>query len=133
MIVVGLIREVIGNLHAIDPATLHGTYAIGTGTEGLISGVMIFTLLRAFANGGASLTGIEAVSDAVGAFRPPEGRNARKVLIAEGIILGVLVAGIGWLAHTTHATPCQKSGTRRCSPRKPRSSSATRSSGTRCS
>ena len=36
---------------------------------------MIFTLLTAFANGGASLTGIEAVSDAVGAFRPPEGRQ----------------------------------------------------------
>ena len=66
---------------------------------------MIFTLLRAFANGGASLTGIEAVSDAVGAFNPPEGRNARTVLVTEGVILGVLVAGIGWLAHTTHATP----------------------------
>ena len=105
MIVVGLIREVIGNLHPVDPATLHGTYAIGSGTEGLLTGVMIFTLLRAFANGGASLTGIEAVSDAVGAFHPPEGRNARKVLVAEGIILGVLVAGIGWLAHATHATP----------------------------
>jgi amino acid transporter len=105
MIVVGLIREVIGNLHAIDPSTLHGTYTIGSGTEGLITGVMIFTLLKAFANGGASLTGIEAVSDAVGAFHQPEGRNARKVLVAEGIILGVLVAGIGWLAHITHATP----------------------------
>ena len=66
---------------------------------------MIFTLLRAFANGGASLTGIEAVSDAVGAFRPPEGRNARQVLMAEGAILGTLVAGISWLAHATHATP----------------------------
>jgi amino acid transporter len=105
MIVVGLIREVIGNLHPVDPATLHGAYTLGSSTEGLISGVMIFTLLRAFANGGASLTGIEAVSDAVGAFHPPEGRNARKVLVAEGVILGVLVAGIGWLAHTTHATP----------------------------
>ena len=105
MIVVGLIREVIGNLHAIDPHTLHGTYTIGPGTEGIITGVMIFTLLHAFANGGASLTGIEAVSDAVGAFNPPEGRNARKVLVTEGIILGVLVAGIGWLAHITHATP----------------------------
>ena len=54
---------------------------------------MIFILLRAFANGGASLTGIEAVSNAVGAFRPPEGRNARKVLMTEGAILGILVAG----------------------------------------
>ena len=105
MIVVGLIREMFGHLPLYDPTTMHGTYTIGTGSEGLISGVMIFTLLRAFANGGASLTGIEAVSDAVGAFNPPEGRNARKVLIAEGIILGVLVAGIGWLAHATHATP----------------------------
>jgi len=105
MIVVGLARQVIGNLHPIDPNALHGTYTIGSGTEGLVTGVMIFTLLRAFANGGASLTGIEAVSDAVGAFHQPEGRNARKVLVAEGVILGVLVAGIGWLAHTTHATP----------------------------
>jgi amino acid transporter len=105
MIVVGLVREAFGHLPLYDPATMHGTYALGSGTEGILSGVMIFTLLRAFANGGASLTGIEAVSDAVGAFNPPEGRNARKVLIAEGIILGVLVAGIGWLAHATHATP----------------------------
>ncbi len=105
MILVGLVRQVIGNLHPINPATLHGTYALGSGSEGILTGVMIFTLLRAFANGGASLTGIEAVSDAVGAFKPPEGRNARKVLVAEGIILGVLVAGIGWLAHSTHATP----------------------------
>src|SRR6185437_5765574 len=105
MIVVGLFREIIGNLHPINPATVHGTYALGSSTEGLISAAMIFTLLRAFANGCASLTCIEAVSDAVGAFHPPEGRNARQVLVAEGVILGVLVAGIGWLAHVTQATP----------------------------
>jgi amino acid transporter len=105
MIIVGLLREVIGNLHPYAPHTLHGTVPIGTGTAGLITGAMIFTLLRGFANGGASLTGIEAVSDAVGAFKPPEGNNARRVLIAEGCILGVLVAGISWLAHLTRATP----------------------------
>ena len=105
MIVVGLIREALGQLHPYDPHAMPGTYALGSSTQGLISAVMIFTLLRAFANGGASLTGIEAVSDAVGAFRPPESTNARRVLVAEGIILGVLVAGIGWLAHVTHATP----------------------------
>jgi amino acid transporter len=105
MIVVGLIREVLGNLHPYDTQAMHGTYTFGSGASGLITAVMIFTLLRAFANGGASLTGIEAVSDAVGAFLPPEGRNARTVLITEGVILGVLVGGISWLAHTTHATP----------------------------
>ncbi len=105
MIVVGLIREALGNLPTYNPHTLHGAYAMGSGTSGLLTGAMIFVLLKAFANGGASLTGIEAVSDAVGAFRPPEGRNARRVLMTEGAILGTLVAGISWLAHTTHATP----------------------------
>jgi amino acid transporter len=105
MIVVGLIRDAIGNLPSYDPHTMQGIYPLGPGTEGIISFVMIFTLLKAFANGGASLTGIEAVSDAVGAFHPPEGNNARKVLVAEGVILGVLVTGIGWLVYRTHAAP----------------------------
>jgi amino acid transporter len=105
MILVGLIREVLGNLPRYDPHTLPGAYHLGSSPEGLISGAMIFILLRAFANGGASLTGIEAVSDAVGAFRPPEGVNARRVLLTEGAILGVLIAGISWLAHATLATP----------------------------
>ncbi|HEX5302250.1 MAG TPA: amino acid permease [Streptosporangiaceae bacterium] len=106
MILVGLVRQIIGNLHPYDAHALHGTVPIASGgTSGLVLGATIFTFLRAFANGGASLTGIEAVSDAVGAFRPPEGRNARRVLVIEGIILGSLVAGISWMAHVTHATP----------------------------
>src|SRR5499427_7986462 len=107
MIAVGLIREVLGNLHPQDVHNLHGTYTVGAGTAGLTSIVLIFTLLKTFANGGSSLTGIEAVSNAVSAFRPPEGINARRVLVAEGIILGTLVAGISWLAHATHAIPYQ--------------------------
>jgi amino acid transporter len=105
MIAVGLVREALGNLHPQDLHGLHGTYTVGAGTAGLTSIVLIFTLLKSFANGGASLTGIEAVSNAVSAFKPPEGINARRVLVAEGIILGTLVAGISWLAHVTHATP----------------------------
>jgi amino acid transporter len=105
MIVVGLLREVLGDLPKANPHDLPHHYPIGAGTAGLITFAMILTLLRAFANGGASLTGIEAVSDAVGAFRPPEGVNARQVLVAEGCILGFLVAGISWLAHVTYATP----------------------------
>ena len=105
MIVVGLVREVLGDLPKYDPHALPGTYPIGAGTAGILTFAMILTLLRAFANGGASLTGIEAVSDAVGAFRPPEGINARQVLVTEGVILGFLVAGISWLAHETQATP----------------------------
>jgi amino acid transporter len=104
MIVAGLVRELFFHLPMYDVSALHGTIKVQH-TSTLVLGVVIFTYLRAFANGGASLTGIEAVSDAVGGFRPPEGRNARQVLVTEGVILGVLVAGISWLAHATHATP----------------------------
>jgi len=105
MIVVGLIREAIGNLPQQNIYDLHGLFPIGHGTAGVSTLLVIFVLLKSFANGGASLTGIEAVSNAVSAFRPPEGLNARKVLVMEGLILGTLVAGISWLAHLTHAAP----------------------------
>jgi amino acid transporter len=106
MIIVGLAREAFGDLPTY-PWPRPGQYGYGhaSTTSGLIAFGMVFVLLRAFANGGSSLTGIEAVSNAVSAFRPPEGRNARKVLVAEGLILGSLVAGISWLAHVTHAAP----------------------------
>jgi amino acid transporter len=104
MIVTGLVREILGNLPT-RPYPLPGQYTGHSTTSGLIAFAMIFVLLRAFANGGSSLTGIEAVSNAVSAFRPPEGINARKVLVTEGLILGSLVAGISWLAHVTHAAP----------------------------
>jgi len=103
MIITGLVREAFGNLPHYHPGP-----GIVTGTANhstLIAFGMVFVLLKAFANGGSSLTGIEAVSNAVSAFKPPEGLNARKVLVAEGLILGTLVAGISWLAHATHATP----------------------------
>jgi len=107
MIVVGIVREALGNLPQQNIYDLHGLYKIGPGASSFTSLVIIFTLLKAFANGGASLTGIEAVSNAVSAFKPPEGLNARRVLVTEGLILGTLVAGISWLAHLTHAAPYQ--------------------------
>ena len=55
--------------------------------------------LRAFASGCAALTGIEAVSDGVPAFRPPEAQNARQVLPALGLILIVLFVGITFLVY----------------------------------
>jgi amino acid transporter len=105
MIGFGLVREIFFSLPVQNVHALHGTYQVGAGTGGLIAFAAIFTLLRSFANGGSSLTGIEAVSNAVSAFKPPEGRNARTVLVTEGLILGTLVAGISWLAHVTHAIP----------------------------
>jgi amino acid transporter len=105
MIIIGLVREALGTLHTIDPARLHGAFYTAQHTPVIMNFALAFILLRAFANGGSSLTGIEAVSNAVSAFRPPEGVNARQVLVTQGVILAVLVGGISWLAHVTHATP----------------------------
>jgi len=65
----------------------------------------LFLVLRAFSSGCAALTGVEAVSDGVPAFRPPEARNARVVLACLGIILIALFMGITFLAHHFHVTP----------------------------
>jgi amino acid transporter len=103
MIVVGLVREVAVGLPMYHPHS--GIVTHTANHNSLITFGLIFVMLRAFANGGSSLTGIEAVSNAVSAFKPPEGRNARRVLVIEGMILGSLVAGISWIAHVTHARP----------------------------
>ena len=104
MIIVGLARELFGG--GLGQVTWHaGTVPIGHGTSGLITFAAILVLARAFANGGSSLTGIEAVSNAVSALRPPEGRNARQILVTQGSIVFVLIAGISWIAHISHAVP----------------------------
>ncbi len=106
MIVAGLYRELVGGLGHVH-AYAGPTFLVGHSTEGILSVGMMYMLLKSFANGGSSLTGIEAVSNAVSALRPPEGRNARQILITQGSIVAFLIAGISWLAHVTHAIPYQ--------------------------
>jgi amino acid transporter len=102
MIVTGVVRELTGQLPHVVP----GTGTVGTGSHsGLITFGALYIMAQAFANGGSSLTGIEAVSNAVSALRPPEGRNARQILATQGTIVAFLIAGISWLAHLTHAMP----------------------------
>ena len=103
-IVVGIIREFIGGLPVYDPIHTDGAVAVQQGS-GLIMGATLLIVLRAFANGGSSLTGVEAISNTVNAFRPPESDNARKVLVIMACILAFLLAGVAWLAHLTHAFP----------------------------
>ncbi len=104
MVVVGVVREAIGGLPTYDPAHLVGAVPVHQG-NGLVMGATILVILRAFANGGSSLTGVEAISNTVNLFRRPEGLNARRVLTAMAWILGLLLAGVAWLAFVTHATP----------------------------
>jgi len=59
----------------------------------------MWLLLRAFASGCTAMTGVEAVSNSVTAFREPRGKNAEWTLTGIVVILGALLAGIAYLAH----------------------------------
>jgi amino acid transporter len=103
-IVTGVIREAFWGLPKYDPAHIDGAVPVHQG-NGLVMGATVLVVLRAFANGGTSLTGVEAISNTVNVFRAPQGVNARRVLTVMACILGILLAGVAWLAHVTHATP----------------------------
>jgi amino acid transporter len=106
VIIGGLVREVIGDLPHYNPLTAPGAFPMGHSTALLGFGA-IYILLKSFANGGSSLTGLEAISNGVSTFKSPRGLNARKTLVVMSCILGFLVAGVSWLAHETHAVAYQ--------------------------
>jgi amino acid transporter len=58
----------------------------------------LFVLLRAFAQGCTAMTGTEAISNGVPAFKPPESLNARQTLIAMGALLATMFLGLSYLA-----------------------------------
>ncbi|MEU8503659.1 APC family permease [Streptomyces brevispora] len=102
-----LVSAVRGLTGGLPHADLHaaGVVPLGTPGNGWLYGASLFIVLRAFANGGSSLTGLEAISNGISAFREPQGRNARHTLITMSVILGILVLGVSTLAHFTHAVP----------------------------
>ena len=65
----------------------------------------LVVLLRAFSSGCTAMTGIEAVSNGIKVFQPPEGKNASKTLLLLGMILATLFVGIGFSAYFYGAVP----------------------------
>ena len=70
-----------------------------------ISAVGWFLVLHAFASGGAAVTGVEAISNGVPAFREPSWKNAAQTLVIMGTMLGIMFVGISWLASELHTIP----------------------------
>ena len=105
---IGMYRYFSGTLPMLD-TNLPGAVPLGE-PSGLLTFAAIFILLRAFANGGSSLTGLEAISDGVALFKTPEHVNARRTLVIMSCLLGSLVLGVSWFAHKIHAMPYE-SGT----------------------
>ncbi len=77
------------------PAPLVAPPAIPQATQALT----LWLLLRAFASGCTAMTGVEAVSNGVGAFREPRAHHAHRTLAAIVVVLGLLLLGIAYVAH----------------------------------
>jgi amino acid transporter len=93
VVVVGLLRDhPVVTAHAVAPE--HGLQTVGA-----------LLLLRAFANGCAALTGVEAIANAVPSFRRPRVRRAQGAEVALGVLLGVMLIGVSALITRFHIRP----------------------------
>ena len=72
-----------------------------------VQALTLFLILRAFSAGCTALTGVEAISNGIPAFRPPESDNAGKTLISMIVILSTMFLGISVLANAIHAIPSE--------------------------
>jgi amino acid transporter len=101
---VGLVRMFAGGL---PTQTLghEGLVHLGTKDPTLFLGAGLFVILHAFASGGTAVTGVEAISNGVPAFRAPEWKNARSTLVVMGASLGVMFLGLSVLAGRMHVVP----------------------------
>jgi amino acid transporter len=94
MISIGAFQFLTGNLRPNPPAHAPAEQAL-----------TLFLILRAFASGSTALTGVEAISDGVPAFRKPESKNAADTLLILGCLLAFLFLGLTFLGRAVHVDP----------------------------
>src|SRR5207249_8508116 len=96
LIAIGIYKYAAGTAAGVDiPVPAHaGSRPVTT-----------FLLLTAFANGCTAMTGVEAVSDGVPAFRPPESKNAAATLVTMAVLAISMFLGITFLAHAYAVMP----------------------------
>ncbi len=101
-IIVGLVRVITGTLGLVsipptDVIDLHQT----------LQPITLFLILKAFSSGTTALTGVEAISNGITAFKEPRSKNAGRTLIYMACILGSMMLGITFLAHQIGALPSE--------------------------
>ena len=107
-----LLMIALGVVHIVSqgtgvPASIRDSNYTGKAIDAL-TWVLV---LRAFASGCTALTGVEAISDGVPAFKPPEWKNARTTLMVMVVTLAVTFAGVTLLAHAFDLRPSYQPGT----------------------
>jgi len=94
LILAGFYRVATGTVEPFPTAHIQATEAMG-----------LLLILRAFSSGCATLTGIEAVSNGIPAFRPPEPKNASITLVWMAAVLAATSLGTAYLAHVYNISP----------------------------
>lgn len=108
LIVVGFIRFWMTHAVMETPATIHFDESVGAmAHHTLTSGALLWLLMRAFAAGCTALTGVEAISNGIPAFKQPESKNAAITLTIMALIMVVLILGSGFLAYELNAHPTE--------------------------
>ncbi|MDP1818680.1 MAG: amino acid permease [Acidimicrobiales bacterium] len=102
----GLVKFIAGDLATIT-SHAEGTVHIGSASAdaGLFFGASAFLLAKAFASGGAAVTGVEAISNGVPAFKEPAWKHARETLVVMGAGLAVMFLGLSLLASKVKVIP----------------------------
>ena len=95
LVIVGMVRWLMGDL----PPAVSAPQMTAQG------GITLYLMLRAFSGGCSAMTGTEAISNGVPAFKPPESRNAGLVLGIMAVILGGFLVGVTYLAQVLQLVP----------------------------
>jgi amino acid transporter len=103
----GLGRLFLGDLPVADHHE-EGLLHFGASGNGWLMGATLFVVLHAFASGGAAVTGVEAISNGVPAFRQPAWRNARTTLVIMGSLLGAMFLGLSVLGAHMKVAPFEE-------------------------
>jgi amino acid transporter len=107
----GAYRYLGGDLGAITSyaeGVIEGPEDPVSASDGLFYGATAYVLAKAFASGGAAVTGVEAISNGVPAFREPAWKNARRTLVIMGLGLGVMFLGLSALASEVKVLPFEE-------------------------
>ncbi|HEY1569868.1 MAG TPA: APC family permease [Pseudonocardiaceae bacterium] len=97
MVVWGLVRAASGSNIKAESSHFH----LAASNSGLVGFAFAFLILRSFSSGCAALTGVEAISNGVPAFRKPKSKNAASTLLLMGTIAVAMLLGIIALARLT--------------------------------
>jgi amino acid transporter len=106
LIVVGFIRYWTTHEVMATPAEVYFDPSVGTvASHALTGGALLWLLMRAFAAGCTALTGVEAISNGIPAFKQPESKNAATTLTFMAVVMAILILGSGFLAYKLNAHP----------------------------